>query len=362
MLESWGGKLENYGNLPENPSDFDIVIISICREDMRIEKIKTLVPYANKTPLFAIASTRSYKDLEDIKNCGFNEAAFRSSGHKQILQSILNLLNPDEKINSPEAIKQRESFNWSDINVLVVDDNNINLKLAEIILNNNGANVTTAISGYEALDQTKERKFDLIFMDLQMPDLDGHETSKRIRQDDINKNTTIIALTANALATKETHRIEQYGINDVLIKPITEMIIQNTINQWLLKRKINQPASEKNSQPGSKIFSKSEALELASGNKKLANELTIMLINELPEHLLIINDALCKNNIEKLRQQTHKLHGATRCCGALALRNAAEQLESDIDNNISDKIKSSAHLFIDEIERLINADQSSLLI
>ena len=172
MLESWGGKLETYADLPENPSDFDIIIVSICREDMNIEKIKTLVPDTDKTPLFAIASTRSYKDIEDIKNCGFDEVAFRSSGHNQILQSILNLTTPNRKINLPEFIEQGNSFNWSNINVLVVDDNDINLKLAEIILNNNGANVTTAISGHKALDKIKENKFDLIFMDLQMPDLD----------------------------------------------------------------------------------------------------------------------------------------------------------------------------------------------
>lgn len=362
MLESWGGKLETYVGLPENPSDFDIIIVSICREDMLIEKIKTFIPDANETPLFAIASTRSYKDIEDIKNCGFNDADFRSSGHQKILQSILTLLNPDKKLNSPELIARKNPYNWSDINILVVDDNNINLKLAEIILNNNGANVTTAISGYEALDQTIEKKFDIIFMDLQMPDLDGYETSKRIRQESINKNTTIIALTANALATKETHLIEQCGINDIVIKPVTEAIIQNTITQWFLQQEPHQAISEKNSPLEIRLFSKTEALELAAGNKKLANELTNMLLDELPEHLQMINDAISKNDIEQLRQQTHKLHGATRCCGAFVLRSAAEQLESDIGNNISEKIDTSTHQLIDEIKKLLNADRVSLLI
>lgn len=362
MLESWGGNLKTYTNLPEETSDFDLVIISICREDMHIEKIKTLVPDTAKAPLFAIASTRSYKDLEDIKNCGFSEVVFRSSGHKQILQSILHLINPDSKTDLTEITEHRNAFNWSDINVLVVDDNNINLKLAEIILNNNGANVTTAISGYEALNETQEKKFDLIFMDLQMPDMDGYETSKRIRQDKNNKKTTIIALTANALATKDTHRIEQCGMNDILIKPVNETVIQNSINQWLLNKKPRQSSDEINSQLESRTFSKSEAIELAAGNKKLANELTTMLISELPEHLQAINDATSKNNIEQLRQQTHKLHGATRCCGALALRNAAELLETNIDKDVFGQIESNTHQLVQEIEKLIAADSEDFMV
>ena len=362
MLESWGAKVGTYANLPENPSDFDIVIISLCREDMHIEKIKTLIPDTEATPLLAIASTRSYKELKDIKDCGFDEVVFRSSGHKQILQSILHLTNPDKKTSPPEPTEDKNNFNWTGINVLVVDDNDINLKLAEIILNNNGANVTTAPSGQEALKRIKEKQFDLIFMDLQMPDLDGYETSKRIRQNESHKNTTIIALTANALATKEAHRIEQCGMNDILIKPVNEASIQNTINQYLLKRQVNQTIAETNSQSENWLFSKSEALALAAGNKTLANELTNMLINELPDYLQTIGGARSDNDIELLRQITHKLHGASRCCGTPALRYAAEQLENDIDNDILEHLEPGTYRLTQEIEKLISADKEDLMI
>ena len=110
------------------------------------------------------------------------------------------------------------------------------------------------------------------------------------------------------------------------------------------------------------FFSKTEALELAAGNIQLANELTKMLIDELPDHLQIINDALSRDDTEKLKQQTHKLHGATRCCGAVAIRNAAEQLESDIDNGALDKLRSATQLLTDEINKMINAEQDELML
>ncbi|MES0327347.1 MAG: ATP-binding protein [Gammaproteobacteria bacterium] len=361
MLESWGCSINIHMTIPEDLSVYDVIIISVCRINMYKEKIKALVPL-NKTttPILAIVSTRSHKELIDIKNYGFNDAVFRTSKQESIHQSLAKLINKNIKITESKQTNDLKPFDWSGLNILVVDDNDINLKLAEIILTKNEAQVTTASTGQESIDLSNKQNFDLIFMDLQMPDMDGYESAMLIRKNSKNDKTVIIALTANAMATKESSRIEQCGMNSILIKPINEASIQNTINKWMTNNKSLHKIEK--AQNKVEFFSKSEAMELAAGNIQLANELTNMLINELPEHLLIINDALSKNNIEKLRQQTHKLHGATRCCGALALRNAAEQLESDIDNIISEKIDSRAHLIIDEIERLLNADQSSLLI
>ena len=361
MLDLWGCKTDTYTQIPTELSSYDLAIINICKSCMDDETIRSFIP-KNKstTPLLAIVSTRSHKKLSDIKNYGFNDAVFHSAKHVFIKQSASKLINPDIKFAKMEQLADKALFDWSELNILVVDDNDINLKLAEIILQKNGAKVTTVENGQLALEKTNDHHYDLIFMDLQMPEMDGYESSKLIRKNKENDDTIIIALTANAMATKESHLFEQCGINDVLIKPFNEACIQNKIDQWILHKNTNQPV--KQNQNGSAFFSKTTALELAAGNTQLANELTNMLINELPDHLKIINQTLSEGNIEQLRQYAHKLHGATRCCGAIALKNAAEQLESDIDNNILEKITSSTHLLTIEIEKLINTDQTSLMI
>ena len=361
MLKIWGCTISNHTTFPEDLSGYDLVIVSICRISMHKEKIKSLIP-PNKTntPILAVISTRSHKELMDIKSYGFTDAVFSSSKQNHIQQSILNLINHDIIQTEDEPSAQENPFDWSELSVLVVDDNDINLKLAEIILQKNGAKVTTAENGQYGVEQTNNHHFDLIFMDLQMPDMDGYESSKLIRKNKKNDDTIIIALTANAMVTKESNRFEQCGINDVLIKPFNEACIQNTIDQWILKNNTHQAIKQIKNE--AEFFSKTEALELAAGNVQLANELTNMLINELPEHLQIINDALSNDNIEQLRQQTHKLHGATRCCGTIALRNAAEQLESDIDNGILEKLTSSTHQLTNEIDRLISTNRSELVL
>ncbi|MDH5611901.1 MAG: ATP-binding protein [Gammaproteobacteria bacterium] len=362
MLDSWGCIVNIYPQVPDELSGYDLIIVNLSKSCMYDDKIKSLTPkHSLNIPLLAIASTRSHKELNNIKNFGFNDAIFHSAKHDFIRQSVLNLINHDiTPINSMQPI-QKNTFDWSGLNILVVDDNDINLKLAEIILKKNGAHVTTASSGHQGIDLSNKQDFDMIFMDLQMPDMDGYESSRLIRTNKKNDNTVIIALTANAMATKESNRIEQCGINDILIKPFNETCIQNTIDQWLLNN-THQQNKIKPIQHKIEKFSKSEAVELAAGNINLANELTSMLLNELPEHMKIINEAFSDNNIERLRQQTHKLHGATRCCGTPALRNAAEQLELDINNGISENYLTDTHLLIDEIEKLLNADHSELMI
>lgn len=110
--------------------------------------------------------------------------------------------------------------------VLLVDDNLINLELAQILLRKRGLTVTTASDGVQAVAAEKENSFDLIFMDIEMPVLNGTEATVRIRAGGRNPNIPIIALTANV--SKED--IEFYlskGVTDALTKPVaTEALIE----------------------------------------------------------------------------------------------------------------------------------------
>ena len=361
MLNSWHCKTSTFSTAPDDLSNYDLIIINICKSNMSKDKIKSIIPKNNSdVPLLAIVSTRSHKELKDIKDLGLNDAVFHSAKHEFIRQSALTLINHVITPVKSTPSLQTSNFNWSGLKFLVVDDNEINLKLAEIILKKNGATVSTASNGRQGINLSNEQDFDLIFMDLQMPEIDGYECSQHIRNIKKNENIIIIALTANAMITKDSRSIEQYEINDVLIKPINETVIQNTINQWLFKYKA--APQEIILQVKTELFSKTEALELAAGNSQLANELTNMLINELPEYLLMIDQAFINNDIERLKQQTHKLHGAARCCGTPSLRNLAKQLESDIDNAVLERLNSSTHELTDEIKKLINVDRADLII
>jgi CheY-like chemotaxis protein len=124
--------------------------------------------------------------------------------------------------------------------MLVVDDTPDNVFLASILLQRNGAQVFSAGSGYEALEQITQRDFDLILMDIQMPDMDGFETLQRIRRAGYQK--PVIALTAHAMTDERKHCLES-GFNFHLSKPYEFDEFIATILKCLQKEsgKVSQP-------------------------------------------------------------------------------------------------------------------------
>lgn len=119
--------------------------------------------------------------------------------------------------------------------ILIVDDNAVNRAVATAILKKFGYHSDTAENGQAAIDKLKEIRFDLVFMDLQMPVIDGFEAAKEIRRSQsevLNSQLPIIALTANALkGTRE--KCLAAGMDDYLIKPIKPANVLSALNKWL---------------------------------------------------------------------------------------------------------------------------------
>ncbi len=115
------------------------------------------------------------------------------------------------------------------LKVLVAEDNIINQKVAKGYLEKMGHAVDLAVNGIEALDYIEHEQYDLIFMDMQMPEMDGLEATERIRQK--GSEMPIIALTANA--TTEDQRIcKEVGMNDFVAKPITMTKIKTALDPY----------------------------------------------------------------------------------------------------------------------------------
>jgi CheY-like chemotaxis protein len=117
------------------------------------------------------------------------------------------------------------------VRVLVVDDNAVNQKVVTHFLRKLGAVVFSAGNGIEALDALHLRHFDVVLMDCQMPDMDGYEATRRLRQFEPthrNRNIPVIALTANALAT-DREKCVAAGMNHYLSKPIDRQRLEQAL-------------------------------------------------------------------------------------------------------------------------------------
>lgn len=131
------------------------------------------------------------------------------------------------------SVHKAVELDFSDRKVLLVDDNSINRKLGRKFLRQMKVEVTLAVNGREAYELVLENEFDLVLMDLQMPELDGIAATKKIRESDSpRKDVPIVALTANAFADVRTE-CEQAGMQDFLTKPLRVNLLSQILEKWL---------------------------------------------------------------------------------------------------------------------------------
>lgn len=258
--------------------------------------------------------------------------------------------------------------------VLAVDDNEANLKLVMTLLQDYQIQAEGSSSGFEALSKARKKSFDLVFMDLQMPGMDGVETTARLREMDNNSHrTTIIALTAHALAD-EQERLTRQGFDGYLPKPISSAQLAETIlectgyecqsagelgrisvSEVRDTRRALRPSTRKMQRD---CVSVKESIQLAAGKADLAEELFSMLLEQLPTDLDTIERLWDRDDLKSLLECVHKLHGATRYCGVPELRSAANRLETALKCSAPD-MELQKNQLASAIERLqIWSDQT----
>ncbi len=241
--------------------------------------------------------------------------------------------------------------------VLCVDDNAANLLLVETLLTDMGAEVQAVDNGMAALVAVKHHVFDLVFMDIQMPGMDGRQTTVAIRRWEEEQNTLplpIVALTAHALPS-EKRLLLQDGLDDYLTKPINERQLAQVVLKWTglpLHASIRTPDltiledQQALTQP---VLDHEEGLQLAAGKADLAKEMLGMLLVSLPNDRQAIRQARAANDRQALLDYIHRLHGATRYCGVPQLRAACQRSETLLKQNAEQQAQTA----LDELDAAI---------
>lgn len=163
------------------------------------------------------------------------------------LLSIVNLINGEKVRNDISQRKFREGrFIAPDAKVLVVDDNAMNLKVAMGLMRPYKVQVYTADSGYQAIEMMKKKKYDIVYMDHMMPEMDGVETVRQIRkmEDSYFKEVPIIALTANAVQGAREMFLSE-GFQDFVTKPIEIAALERSLHRCLPKELILHEEGER---------------------------------------------------------------------------------------------------------------------
>ncbi len=183
------------------------------------------------------------------------------------------------------------------IRVLLVEDNRVNQMVAVNFLQNWGIHTVVASNGKEAVELIKEKRYDLVLMDLQMPVMNGYEATRAIRSmdDPYFKNIPIIALTASAMIEMRG-KVLSTGMSDYMSKPFHPGDLQRIISKYALNEDIKVPANSVASQ-----------LDLyTEGNAEFKRELIGQFIQNLNELKVVFENALAAKDVEMFRSIVHK--------------------------------------------------------
>lgn len=257
-----------------------------------------------------------------------------------LLQALSRQLNIAIKDQRPGAVtddQQRPSAS-----VLIVDDNPANLQLASELLRGLNIQVVQASSGQQALSICETQKFDIIFMDIQMPGMDGIETTRRLRSKETEAaRTPIIALTAHSM-TEQKAELLIAGMDDCVSKPVSETQLAHIINRWASlngKKEVSLSTDSslratqsalpfmRDNQYDITSIDISLSLKLANNKPALARDMLVMLLQSLPEEQIQINRSFAEQNFEQLEESVHRLYGSCCYCGVPRLKRISGLLD-----------------------------------
>lgn len=239
--------------------------------------------------------------------------------------------------------------------VLIVDDNEPNLRVVAMLLEELGLSPIKASSGPEAINAVKTHRVDLVFMDIQMPGMNGLEATRKIRQLPDKSGIPIIALTAHAMAD-ERRLLLREGMNDYQTKPISIEQLANCIHRWTGYRyqshapQLQLPPPVQNEQNAR--FSAAAALKFANHNVDIAIDMMEMFLGSLDKDLEEIRDEWECESMDRLQGCVHKLHGASRYCGVPVLQQLLEQFETDLKQGHSQNFPNHLRDLVQEVTHL----------
>ncbi|MBU3914698.1 response regulator, partial [bacterium] len=248
-------------------------------------------------------------------------------------------------------------------NVLLVEDNEINQELASELLEEQGLRVTIANNGKEALQAVEKEEFDVIFMDMQMPEMDGYECSILLRRDKRFNALPIIALTAHAMEGDREKCINA-GMNDYVTKPIDPKKLYLALIKWTKPRKNEENIIDEDSEikhkaseegfPGLSGIDVTAGLKSCNNNYNLYQRLLFRFLDTYPQFENKLTDELTNQRYTEVRQMIHTLKGVSGNLGALTLYQYAGELESKIKNEDTSGLAPFIRNITEEISIVLN--------
>ena len=364
MLASWGVRHEEASSgeaaldllqkAVDGDDPFCLAILDMQMPGMDGEGLGRAIraiPSLNEVLLVMMSSVGQRGDAERLKSAGFsgylNKPVKQADLH-DCLATVLGVNTEGQAGGREHAVLvTRHSIRddeRSRYRILLAEDNAINQKVALKMFEKLGYRADAVSNGLEAVKAAEQRPYDLIFMDVQMPEMDGFEATAAIRalEKKLGRSQTpVIAMTAHAMKG-DRERCLEHGMNDYVSKPVQPDALLEAIERRLAEKpepdptketKGNGCSAEVGALPGSlrsstvPIWDREALRERLMGDEELAAELVQVALDDLPKQLRKLEGDVATEKISILERSAHTIKGAAANLGAESLSAVAESME-----------------------------------
>jgi len=264
---------------------------------------------------------------DEVRSAGLSAGACafldKPVSQSRLWDTLADITRPKLQWQPPTRPPAPGANTLAGLRVLLVEDNDINQQIARELMESMGVQVTLADHGQQALEMLQRAPdplpWSLVLMDLQMPVMDGHQATQKLRQQARFKHLPIIALTAHA-SPEEGARCLAEGMNQHLTKPIDPEALFECLAHWGLPQLSEQPLVIEG-------INVTEGLSFCAGNRTLYNSLLAKFLTSMGEVPAQMREALANNDLHRAQRLVHTLKGVAANLGASQCSSLSEHLE-----------------------------------
>ena len=317
-----------------------------------IELIKSVNQFKlKKTPSNILFSNVSQDELSnEAEKHGIEHILTKPVNASVLFEVILSIFNLDITTNNKideveEAPKSQISLEKiKGSKILLAEDNLLNQEIAQELLTDEGFKVTIANNGKEAVNLVNDENFDVVLMDMQMPEMDGLEATMKIREAFASDTLPILAMTANA-GEEDRERCLKAGMDAHITKPIDPEVLMSELCKWIAQKDVDEKLQE----PTKKVQSNNSigaidgidieaALRVVAGKQSLLNKMLTTFVADQSQATDAIKGALQNKDNELAKRLAHTLKGTSASIGAMKLQEIAAKIEGYFTKPYDDEV------------------------
>jgi two-component system aerobic respiration control sensor histidine kinase ArcB len=265
-------------------------------------------------------------------------------------------------VELPLAISKKpievETLKVTGLHILLVEDIELNVMVAKALLEKLGQYVDVAMTGNEAITMARDKQYDLVLLDIQLPDMNGFEVANILHEESLVEQTSIVALTANVIKTRQEYL--DNGMDDVIAKPVKKSRIIEVFNNLFCEQPSvpHQPSPEpKNDQLNT--FLDLDLLQMlvdTIGHEMVRTSVKVFQ-EKMPEYLEILQLSLSANEKEEVCSQAHKIKGAAGSVGLARV----QKISNEIQQGDHPAWWQNVHDWVEQLNQASNQDMQKLI-